>query len=249
MTPTSGRWEAGEWVCDLHELALAWARSFSQPHERTPAYVDLHFAYCLAPLGRSEDALARVERARSALAGLAGAHAWLLGAFAYRVRQALDGKPTTGPLPAEMAEPLEEMERLERYVVDRLRKHSRILEPDQRINPYRHWGARISEFEKAVAELADATDRDEIVSRVEKLLRKTRTGERWNEERARALRAGLDASPRVGEDFARKLLEQSIPAYDALPEAKEMAPLMEQAQFLEKALFVAGHFGLTEFIR
>ena len=44
---------------------------------------------------------------------------------------------------------LEHMERLFRYVVDRLRKHSRILEPDTEINPYRHWGARINEFERA----------------------------------------------------------------------------------------------------
>ena len=50
------------------------------------------------------------------------------------------------------------------------------------------------------------------------------------------------------EDFARKLLEQTIPAYDALPQATEMASLMEQARFLEKALFVAGHFGQMEAI-
>jgi cellulose synthase operon protein C len=52
----------------------------------------------------------------------------------------------------------------------------------------------------------------------------------------------------VGEEFARKLLDQTVPAYDGLPEAKEMAPLMEQATFLEKALFVAGHFGRVESI-
>jgi hypothetical protein len=138
------------------------------------------------------------------------------------------------------------MERLQRYVVDRLRKHSRIVEPDQVINPYRHWGARISDFEKALADLTDLTDRNEIQSRVEKLLRDVPKGAKGNEQKARVLRAGLEAAPRVGEDFARKLLEQTVGTYDALPEPKELAALMDQATFLEKAIFVAGHFGRME---
>ena len=44
---------------------------------------------------------------------------------------------------------LDTVDRLARYVVDRFRKHSIVLEPEQRINPYRHWGARISDFDCA----------------------------------------------------------------------------------------------------
>jgi cellulose synthase operon protein C len=138
------------------------------------------------------------------------------------------------------------MERLLRYVVDRLRKHSRILEPDQQINPYRHWGARISDFEKEIAALTDLTDRTELAARVEKLLRDAPKGAKGADQKARVVRAGLEAAPRVGEDFARRMLDQAIPAYDALPEAKELAPLLDQATFLEKALFLAGHFGRIE---
>src|SRR5262249_3035397 len=215
---------------------------------RTQAYVDLLFSFGLARLGETDAARDLLGRAKGMMAGLNEAHTWLYNAFEYRIKQALDGKSPTGPLPTDELEYVEHVERLERYVVDRLRKHSSILEPDQRINPYRHWGARISEFEKAIAELTDLTDRNEIASRVDKLLREVPKGPRGNEQKARVLRAGLEASPRVGEDFARKLLEQTIPAYDALPEAKEMAPLMEQATFLEKALFVSGHFGRVEAI-
>jgi hypothetical protein len=121
-----------------------------------------------------------------------------------------------------------------------------VLEPDQRINPYRHWSGRISDFEKSLAELTDLTDRTEIANRIDKLLREVPKGPRGNEQRVRVLRAGLEAAPRVNEDFARRMLEQTIPAYDALPEAREMAAIMEQAAFLEKALFVAGHFGRME---
>jgi hypothetical protein len=138
--------------------------------------------------------------------------------------------------------------RLSRYDADRLRKHSFILEPDQRINPYRHWGARISDFEKALAELTDLTDRTEVTNRIDRLLREVPEGANGGEQRARVLRAGLEAAPRVGEEFARRLLEQTIPAYDALPESKELGALVEQAAFLERALFAAGYFGRVEHV-
>jgi hypothetical protein len=249
MNPTDNADPVGTWVCELHDLALEWVgQPFFQAWDRTRAYVDLQFAFGLARLGRRELAEARLERAGAALSGRPGAHEWLFNAFAYRIRQALDGKELTGTLPIEPLEDLDLVERLERYVVDRLRKHSFILEPDQRVNPYRHWGARISEFEKQMADLADTNDSDEIVRRVEKLLAGTPKGKFGYEQRARVLRAGVESSPRVGEAFARRMLEQSIPAYDALPAAVEMGPLMEQAQFLEKILFVAGHYGLAEFV-
>jgi len=112
---------------------------------------------------------------------------------------------------------LEDTERLLRYVVDRLRKHSRILEPDQRINPYRHWGARISEFEKALAELTDLTDRNELANRIDKLLNEVPKGAKGNDQRSRVLKAGLEAAPRIGDEFGRKLLDQTLPATTACP--------------------------------
>lgn len=249
--PTSQRFRAvRQWLIDLANLAVDWLKDggpgATTTTAQTASYVDLVFAFGLARLGESDAARELLARARAVLQTKDDAHTFLFGAFEYRVRQALDGKPHTGPLPNDQLEYLEHMERLLRYVVDRLRKHSRILEPDQRINPYRHWGARISEFEKALADLTDLTDRNEIANRVEQLLREVPKAAKGYEQRARVIRAGLEAAPRVGEEFARKLLDQSVSAYDALPETKELPALMEQAAFLEKALFVAGHFGRIE---
>src|SRR5262249_36226201 len=250
--PTSQRFRAvRQWMTELAKMAQEWIKDAGAPNAtaQTPAFVDLIFAFGLARLGENDPARELLERAKAALSGKDDAHTFLFGAFRHRVQQALEGKPHTGLLPNDQIEYLDHMERLARYVVDRLRKHSRILEPDQRINPYRHWGARISDFEKALADLTDLTDRNEIQSRVDKLLRDVPKGAKGNEQKARVLRAGLEAAPRVGEDFARKLLDQTIPTYDALPEPKELAILMERTAFLEKALFVAGYFRELEYLR
>jgi len=251
--PTSQRFRAvRQWLADLAGYAQEWLKENNTsppPTAQTAAYVDLIFSFGLARLGENNQARELLARARHALTKGDDAHNFLYLAFEYRIRQALDGKPHTGPLPTDQLELLEIMPRLERYVVDRLRKHSYILEPDQRINPYRHWGARINDFEKALADLTDLTDRAEIVSRVDKLLRDLQLHNKGAvEQRARVLRSGLEAAPRVGEDFARRLLDQTVTTYDALPEVKDLTALIDQASFLERALFVAGHFGRSDAI-
>jgi hypothetical protein len=250
--PTSQRFRAvRQWLTDLADLAQDWIHEGANALHttaQTPAYVDLIFAFGLARLGEGDAARQLLGRAQNVLGLKDDAHQFLLTAYKYRITQALEGKPHTGPLPAEQIEYLEHMERLQRYVVDRLRRHARILEPDQKIDPYRHWGARISDFDKALAELTDLTDRQDLVNRVQQLLKEVPKGARGNEARARVLRAGLEAAPRINEEFARQMLEQTIPAYDALPEARETAAVMDQAAFLEKALFTAAHFDRIEHI-
>jgi hypothetical protein len=189
-----------------------------------------------------------LDRAREALSGKDDAHTFLLKAFEYRIQESLEGRPHTGPLPAKLMEELEHMQTLLKYVVDRLRKHSRILEPDQRIDPYRRWAARISDLDKALADLTDLADRKEIVARVQKLLKDTAKGAAGHEPRARILRTALEAAPRVGEEFAKEMLDRALPAYDALAEPRDQAALEEQARFLEKALFTAAHFDRAEHI-
>src|SRR5262249_39348413 len=53
---------------------------------------------------------------------------------------------------------------------------------------------------------------------------------------------------RVGEDFARSMLDQAVSAYDNVPQAAEPALLADRCSLLEKALFVAAHFDRIEHI-
>jgi hypothetical protein len=256
--PTEPEQDGARWLRGLRDLTQNWLRETdglvrwekqnNQPVRvdepvPTDAYTDLDFAFGLAQVRAVTAVRELLEQARERLAGCDDAHQFLLRAYQFRISQALAGKPHAGPLPDEYVEYMESMDRLLRYVADRLRQHSRVLEPDQRINPYRHWGARINDLEKALVELTDLTDRDEIVASVDRLLKDVPKGAKGHEVRAKILKAGLEAAPRVSEDFARRMLDQAVPAYDALPEQQDLAAVMEQAAFLEKVLFSAAHYG------
>jgi hypothetical protein len=253
--------EVGPWFRHLRDLAQEWVErsgglvyhtvskkgiqiSYQVP---TDSYVDLTFAFGLARLGAADAARELLGRARAVLGATEDdAHQFLLTAYTFRITQALEGKPHSGPLPAEQIEHLEHMERLTGYLVDRLRRHARVLEPDEKIDPYRRYSALISAFNKALAELTDLTDPHEVADRVRRLLSGLPEGKTDNEARARVLRAGLEAAPRINEEFARQMLDQAIPAYDALPEPRQTGALVDQAAFLERALFVAAHFELVQ---
>jgi cellulose synthase operon protein C len=247
--PTSQRFRAmRKWFTDLADLAQTWVEDKGSQTISPPmnAYVYLIFSFGLARLGESDASRELLARAKTAMPREKDVHQFLLKAYEYRITQALESKPHAGPLPTEQLEKLEQMPRLEHYVVDKLREHARILEPNQKIDPYRHWSSRMSELERELAELVDVNDRKEVVARVQRLLRELGRGAKTAEPRARILRSALDLAPRISEDFAREILDQAIPAYDALLEAREPTPLMELAKFLEKALSVAAHFDRIE---
>jgi hypothetical protein len=55
-------------------------------------------------------------------------------------------------------------------VAERLRQFSRIIEPDAAIDPYRHWGARISWLDRELTAISDLLDPKEIAERLDRLL-------------------------------------------------------------------------------
>jgi hypothetical protein len=251
--PTSQRFrDVRDWMGKLCDKAQIWLEENRDPVVQNPpptkAYADLLFAFGMARLGEADAGKQLAKRARPALNGPNAVHSFLFKAFEARIQEALEGKPHSGPLPAALMDDLGRMALLDRYVVERVRHNSRILEPDQQIDPYRHWVARMSDLDKALTELTDLPDRNELRSRFQKLLKAAPRGQGGPEARAKILRAALEVAPRVGEDFARELLDRTSPALDALPEAGDLEALRQQAKFLEKALFAAAHFGRAEYI-
>jgi hypothetical protein len=244
--------EVREWLKRLYGKALAWVEENRDILDRKPptkAYADLLFAFGLARLGEIDDAKRLLERAQGLLDGENRVHRFLLTAFSARIQTVLEGKPHTGPLPQALLEELESMTMLDRYVIERVRHNSRILEPDRQIDPYRNWVARLSNLDKALTELVDLLDRGEIQSRILALLRDAPKGHSGHEDRAKIVRVGLELGPHVGEEFARQMLDQAVPVLNELPQPSEDSSLEERARFLEKALFTAAHFGSLEHVR
>jgi hypothetical protein len=108
----------------------------------TQAYVDLMFAWGHARLGDADAARGLVAEAANVLRPSQGeAHEWLLDAFTYRVEEAIAGHAHASSLPADLTDALTRADdwrnRISlRYVADRMRHLSRILEPDERVDPY-----------------------------------------------------------------------------------------------------------------
>ncbi len=259
VTFTRSRFDAGEdwtargvWLRGWSDQARHWLKesgSTDPQSAQTVAYGDLNLAFGLARLGQRDACLQLLESARKTLRDKDEVHQFLLAAYEYRVLQALENKPHTGPLPARLMESLGRMERLQSYMVERLRKQSWILEPDQRVDPYRAWVARRNDLEKTLAELPDVKDGQEVGRRIERLLADLPEGSEGNAQRARIVQAGLEHAPRVGDRFARQMLTQALVAYDALPQTREEADLGNRATFLQTAMSTATHFRSAEHLK
>jgi hypothetical protein len=258
--PSSERFRAfREWLVALADSCPEWLARMPKDAmacdtAATTAYGDLTFAFGLARLDETEAARRLLQRARAALSNKHEVHTNLLKAYAYRIEQALAKKEHRGPLPAEFLREQEQLESIQRYVVERLRSDSRILEPDQKVDPYQRFNAKASPLDGELTRLPNLTDRKELVAQVERLFREGPALDREKpaeEARARVLKAGLSVAPRVGEDFALHLLMRVGPIFDALvaPAAEDQEGLRQQAELLETALFTAAHFDRLDHVQ
>ncbi|HXG10316.1 MAG TPA: hypothetical protein VNK04_11175, partial [Gemmataceae bacterium] len=267
--PTGPRFHAmRDWLPRLRELAQRWLRRQPPPviysdyrEPRTAQYIDLMFAFALAKVGDVEASRRLLDQAKAVL-GEDGhqAHEFLLEAFAYRIHQAQEGKPPGGPLPAEQMEYLallakqyEEVKEKNsyspHYIIDRMRWLSRILEPDQRVDPYREIKGRASDLDRALARLPDILDRAELAERITRLLDRPPQGTDPRQARARILKVGLEQAARVGEEFAVALLDRTLPAFDALPPPRDAYQFEQHATLLEKGIFLAAHFDQPTYVQ
>jgi hypothetical protein len=239
-----------DWLMKLPERVRHWLTKInvvvgaSAPGE-TLAYADLILAFGFARLGERDLALELQRRAEKKLGSGDEVHECLEYAFSYRIEQALAGSPPTGPLPAEMHKNLTKLDRIPRYMVDRFRQLSRILEPHEKINPYRAWhGSHGDDLGKVLSGLTDIHDPKVLEEAIHaQLARHTKKDAATRRHRARIVSAGIELSPRVGQAFALPLLAEVL---DACNQFKEF---LDQASLLEKAIFVAAHFDQPSLVK
>ncbi|HVS38624.1 MAG TPA: hypothetical protein VMS17_23915, partial [Gemmataceae bacterium] len=248
----------GQWLRNLGEKVRDWIGRQTREADRAPGtaeYSDLLFAFGLARIGERDAALALLQRAKDLLAERDDAHMLLFKGFEYRIRQALEGKPHGGPLPAELLEYLEHMREVRQpneiplaYVVDACRRISRVLEPDQQIDPFLY-AFKSDEIAIGRAELAGMTDRAELVARVRGLLSKTPKAPAGRRRRVPIYTSALDVAPWVGEVFALEMLTEGAETFDGLIGPADPYDLGNLLPLLERALFVAAHFDADEHVQ
>ena len=205
--------------------------------QRTQGYADLMLAWGLARLG--EDTISRQWCAEvCSVVPADPVQRVLLEAFAYRIDEARSDRSTCGPLPVELLERIDRLRELERYAVNRLREHSRVLEPGELVNAFRSIVQSPSLSETLDARLwmlQSITERNRLLAEVERLL-----GMPAKPAEQIAITSSLLAlSPRLSEALTLRLLEQAERLLIGTPDPATHALL------LQRGIFAALHYNLS----
>jgi hypothetical protein len=233
------------WLLVLRELAgecckrMDVDRLIKPDRSKTPACLDLIFAYGLARLGESEAARRLQDRASEQLSAGDEFHRFLFEAYRYRIRQAQQGKPVTGSLPDELLGYARIKDISQRMPFDKLRERSRIIEPHVHVRWDQEILAAKEALAKELARLPRLIDRKELAAECRRLLQENASEPA---DHARVLEAVLEQAPRMGEEFALTVLGQAVVRYDALSTLPDIWTVAARAGMLEKALIVAARF-------
>jgi tetratricopeptide (TPR) repeat protein len=201
----------------------------------TGAYVRFVVAYGAARLGRIERAGELREAALKVLPKGDAVHGLLSRAYTARIQHALEGLPAETPLPAEISSSLNELAKLDRYKVDRVRQCSKVLEPHERLDPIMAFqrgeaDPRGPEF----AELRGAAEPSVIEKGVLAIMTKAKASAA--DERARLYDGVMDFFPAIAHERAIAHLETILGSVNDVP-------VPRRVQLLEEALMLAGHLG------
>jgi hypothetical protein len=212
------------------------------PAHLTNAYVHLLLAYGFARVGSADRAKGLVAEAKRALAPSETdpVHAYLLAAYSARVDQAIAGIASETPLSPELGAQLANLERFDRYKVDRLREHSRILEPLDAPDAIGFWNnsekdARGPEF----AALRDLTDPVQRASALDQLVERAAAAS--EADRERLIDGVLESLLELPESGAVPILQHAWPQIARVAEPR-------RALLYAESLVIAGHFGRTELV-
>ncbi len=240
--------------------------------------VDLLFAFAVAKLGETTQAKKLLDDAKKVLEKpiptswqdnklfenvvSAVASNFMYKAYKYRVEQVLAGKQPTGQLSAELTAELEELANKARtvgtnnpflrgeYVIGRLREQSRILEPQERLDPYSYWTKNQDPLKKELADLHTVKDPNKLAARIRKLYTDGVTGKTLKEVQFHVLHEGLPLAARGSENFTVELLALVPAALQGTGAANESPDLpKKQGELLERAMFHAGHFNRDDLVK
>jgi hypothetical protein len=261
---------------DLHKAVRDWTNHI--PVNRP--YVDLLFAFALGRLGESASARQLLDSAakeidKPAPSGSGATQPdqavtakvvrdFLFKAFKYRVEQVMAGKPHAGQMSADLLGDLDEIAKkggsgpvnnpykLAEYVIARMREQSRIMEPQEKPDPYAAWTKHGDALKKELAELQTVRDPGKLADRIKRLYKETVQGKTPREVQFQVLHEALPLSPRVGESFTVELLNLVPSALAASPggNAQESPDIpKKQGELLERAMFLAAHFDRTDLVQ
>ncbi|MBO0701212.1 MAG: hypothetical protein J2P46_22635, partial [Zavarzinella sp.] len=258
--------EARRWLADRQELIHQWIKRLPEDAwVRTPstadpepirrvglvpdvahtlAYADLVLAWGLTRFAEHTPAERVRQAAITALPADDAVHSILREGFEFRIAQVREGKPPRGPLPAGLLARIDRLSGLPRYAVDKLREHSRVLEPTARIGGYQESIFRKSAvFAATPAAILDATPADRRNDEVERLLR-AEAARAGRPRLAEAVGAALDYAVELSEAGASVVFEYLPGALDA---AREQPAIV--ARLIEKGLAAAAQWDRADVAR
>lgn len=264
----------------LHQSVRKWieksaAAQKNENLKQNLAYVDLLFAFALGKLGETTPAKALLEDARKSMdipipstgddaIKAAVVRSFLFQAFRYRVEQVMAGKPHAGPMAADVTKALEDIAdkgskgqvnnpyKLAKYVIDRMREQSHIMEPQEKLDPYADWTKHGDALKKELADLSGFRDPQKLGDKIRKLHREGVTGGKASKDvQFLVLHEAIPLTPRVGESFAVEMLAHVSGALTVGPPAanEPSDTQKKQGELLARSLSVAGHFGQGDVVQ
>ena len=234
----------------LHQEAIRWAATNQQDTAVNRPYVDLIFAFAAARLGDHDFSRFLVQQAQARLAQGDEAEQLLLRMFVYRIQQATAGESTTTLLPEQFRTELEQLSNKTgqqrmcppKYAAERMVKESRLLDPLDRRDPYRHIRREyMTQLQAQLAALPDEKDPARLAKRILSVIQFNPQDPHFADLSLKVLARTLPLAPRAGEATACKLLALVPQSLDAA--SRQLDACREQSEVIEQALVVAGHFG------
>jgi cellulose synthase operon protein C len=274
----------------LHSAARQWVNASLKPLGtgynasdivNTPAYIDLLFAFAHAKFGDATLAENAIATAGKVLIvpqprypvekeSVVPYATHLIGqvvhaGYAYRIRQALAGKPHAGPLPPEVGEQHDGFRKqaeaspknvttpwsMAHYSLKQMRSDSRVLDPQEKVDPFSEVGIT-DDLGRMLRDLPRHRMPQENERRTREIFKEFERAKNTKWTRIGLLRHTLPFVYRSGEAFAAEMIALIGPALKAAPPASSDNPadiVQNQGLVVESGLFLAAHFDRGDLVR